>query len=91
MGLVDNFKEKQFWVEVLKIGVIFFVLFVGISLVISNFSDILSGNFAAIYEKEWADGKWQGDLGVKLAISLVYAVYMVSRRRTFKRSKAQGQ
>lgn len=80
MGLMDNFKNKQFWIEVLKLAVIFFVLFMGFSTLIAHFSDVFSGNFASIYEEEWADGKWVNDVLVKALISIVYAIYMVNRR-----------
>lgn len=80
MGFMDNFKNKQFWVEVLKLAVIFFVLFMGFSTLIAHFSDVFSGNFAAIYEEEWANGKWVYDVTVKGIISIIYAIYMVNRR-----------
>ena len=58
MGMLDNFKNKQYWIEVLKLGVIFLVLFMGFSLLFAQFSNVFSGNFAQIYQEEWADGKW---------------------------------
>lgn len=81
MGYFDNFKSKDFWVDVLKLGIIFFVTFVILSLLISNFSNIMSGDFQAVYENEWSNGKWKRDLAIKAAITLVYSVYMTSRRR----------
>jgi len=80
MGILDNFKNKQFWIEVLKLGIIFFVLFMGFSLLIAHFSNVISGNFEQIYQEEWADGKWVGDVALKGTISFVYAIYMISRR-----------
>lgn len=84
MGMLDNFKNKQYWIEVLKLGVIFFVLFMGFSLLFAQFSNVFSGNFAQIYQEEWADGKWVNDVLLKGAISLVYAMYMVSKRMSSK-------
>lgn len=81
MGVFDNFKSKTFWIEVLKLSVIFFIVFVALSLLISNFSNILSGNWSAVYEQEWANGKWKRDLSIKAAITIVYAIYMTSRRQ----------
>lgn len=80
MGIMDNFKNKQYWIEVMKLGVIFFVLFMGFSTLIAHFSKVFSGDFAAIYREEWADGKWVADVALKGVISFVYAIYMVSRR-----------
>lgn len=81
MGYFDNFKSKDFWVDVFKLGIIFFVTFVLLSLLISNFSNIMSGNFETVYQNEWANGKWKKDLAIKAAITLIYSVYMTSRRR----------
>lgn len=84
MRIFDNFKNPDFWVKVLRLASVFFIIFVGISLIISHFSQIVSGDFAVIYEDEWANGKWVNYFLIKLAISLVYAVYMTSRRKDFK-------
>lgn len=85
MTFLDNFKSTQFWIDVLKLGSIFFVLFVGISILIAHFSEVISGNFTAIYEDEWAHGQWVNYFLIKAAISLVYAVYMTSRRKSMKK------
>ena len=81
MAILDNFKSKEFWIHVLKLGGVFFVIFVLLSALISNFSDVLAGNFEQVYQEQWSDGKWRRDLLIKAAISFVYAIYMVSRRR----------
>lgn len=80
MGLLDNFRNKIFWINVLKLGTVFFVLFIFISLIISHFAALSSGDFNAIYEDEWAEGRWREYFLIKLTISFVYAVYMVSRK-----------
>lgn len=80
MGIMDNIRTRRFWVEVLKLGTIFFVLFMGFSLLFAQFSNVTSGNFEQIYQEEWADGKWVGDVALKAIISFVYSIYMVSRR-----------
>lgn len=85
MRILEDFKNPDYWVKVLQLGTIFFVIFVGLSLVISHFRQIIGGDFAAIYEDEWADGKWVEYFLVKAAISLVYAIYMTSRRKNFNR------
>ena len=84
MRIFDNFKNPDFWKKTLQLALIFFLLFVGISLIISHFSAIVSGDFAAIYQDEWANGKWVNYFLIKAVISLVYAIYMTSRRKNFK-------
>ncbi|MFD0976472.1 hypothetical protein [Salinimicrobium gaetbulicola] len=84
MRIFDNFKNPDFWVKVLQLALVFFVIFVGISLLISHFSQIISGDFSVIYDDEFANGKWVNYFLIKAAISLVYAIYMTSRRKNFK-------
>lgn len=85
MRILEDLKDSDYWVKVLQLGTIFFVIFVGLSLIISHFRQIISGDFAVIYQDEFANGKWVEYFLVKAAISLVYAMYMTSRRKNFKR------
>ena len=85
MKLFQDFKNPDYWVKVIQLTVIFFIIFVGLSLLISHFRQIISGDFAAIYQEEWANGKWVNYFLVKAAISLVYSIYMTSRRKNFNR------
>ncbi len=85
MRILEDFKNSNYWVKVLQLGTIFFVIFVGLSLIISHFRQIISGDFAAIYQDEFANGQWVEYLLIKAAISFVYAIYMTSRRKNFKR------
>ncbi|MCY2686059.1 hypothetical protein [Salinimicrobium sp. TH3] len=85
MRILEDIKNPDYWTKVFQLGIIFFVIFVGLSLIISHFRQIMSGDFSAIYQDEFADGKWVEYILVKAAISLVYAMYMTSRRKNFKR------
>ena len=87
MGYMDNFNSRDFWMDVLKLGVVFFLVFVVISVIISHFRQLMAGDFQTIYEDEWADGQWQNYFGIKAAISFVYAVYMTSRRRRMAKNQ----
>ncbi|HET8884799.1 MAG TPA: hypothetical protein VFM70_00450 [Salinimicrobium sp.] len=80
MGYLDNFKSAFFWSNVAKLAIFFFVVFILISLLISHFSDVFAGNWEAIAEAEWTDGKWKSYFLIRIAISIAYAVYMVSRK-----------
>ena len=88
MAVLDDFKNKKFWIAVVKLAVVFFVVFVILSLLISNFSAVISGDFATVYQEEWANGKWKRDLSIKAAITFVYAVYMTSRRQNFEKDNS---
>ncbi|WP_029035141.1 hypothetical protein [Salinimicrobium terrae] len=85
MRILEDIKNPNYWVRVLQLGTIFFVIFVGLSLIISHFNQIISGEFAVIYQDEFSNGKWIEYFLVKAAISFVYAMYMTSRRKNFKR------
>ena len=84
MRILKDIKNPDYWAKVIQLATVFFVIFVGLSLIISHFRQIISGDFAAIYEDEWANGQWVNYFLIKAAISLVYAIYMTSRRRNFK-------
>ena len=84
MRILEDIKNKDYWVKVLQLGSVFFVIFVGLSLIISHFRQIMAGDFAAIYKDEFANGMWVEYFLIKAAISLVYAIYMTSRRRNFR-------
>ena len=86
MRILEDVKNPDYWKKVLQLGIIFFVVLVGLSLIISHFQQIIAGNFAGIYKEEFADGQWVEYLLIKAAISLVYAMYMTSRRKNFQRA-----
>ena len=88
MSVLEDFKNKNFWIAVLKLAAIFFVVFVFLSLLISNFQAVISGNFAVAIQEEWGNGKWKEDLTIKAAITFVYAVYMTSRRQNFEKDNS---
>lgn len=83
MRILEDFRNPNYWVSVLQLTFVFFIIFIGISLVISHFDAIISGDFALIYKDEWANGQWVNYFLVKFAISFVYSIYMTSRRRNF--------
>lgn len=87
MRILEDLRNPVFWNKVIQLTIVFFVIFVGLTLLISHFGDIFSGNFAAIYEEEWSNGKWVSYFLIRLAISLVYAIYMTSRRSHSHRRK----
>lgn len=84
MRILEDIKNPDYWTKVLQLGIVFFVIFVGLSLIISHFRQIISGDFAVIYEDEFANGQWVEYFGIKAVISLVYSMYMTSRRKNFK-------
>lgn len=85
MRFLENLKSAAFWKRVFILGGIFFVVFVVISLLLNQFGNIISGEFAEVFREEWADGKWVDDLLLKGAVSFIWAIYMVSRRQRLRK------
>lgn len=86
MKLLEKFKYTSFWVAALKLGAIFFVLFVLISMIFANAGAFFSGNFSEVIHVQWGEGRWRSDIPLKLAITIIYAVYMTSRRWNLKKN-----
>lgn len=79
MTFIDKIKTRIFWKHVLRIGSLFFVLLIIISLLFNSFSDILNFDIAAVKAKNFSNGKWKQFIISKLLISLVYAMWVTNR------------
>lgn len=86
MKLLEKFKHKTFWVEAAKLAAVFFVLFVLISMIFANASAFFSGDFKTVIDAQWGEGRWRSDIPLKLAITVVYSIYMTSRRWNLKKT-----
>ncbi|MBU3010898.1 hypothetical protein KO506_05760 [Polaribacter vadi] len=79
MSFLKKVKQKEFWVNTLKISVPFFVFVTIISLLINSFSDIFSGNLINIAETNFNNGKWIQFWVYKIILSLFYGMYMTDK------------
>ena len=76
------FKKIQttiFWKNVAKISTPFFIIVTIISLFIGNSSDIFNGNFKAINEANFTNGKWITYWGYKVFFSLFYGIWQANK------------
>ena len=59
MSFVEKIKQPQFWVNFTKVALPFFIIVIVISLLINSFSEIFSGDFETLYQRNFSDGKWK--------------------------------
>ena len=79
MSFFQNIQKPEFWKAFLKIALPFFILLVLITFVLNSGRDILAGDFAAVNEENFANGKWVRFWGIKIAITLIYSLIMTNR------------
>lgn len=79
MSLVKNIKKTIFWVNVLKIGIPFFVFFSFFALVFYTWNDFFLGNWGKIYHYHFANKKWMLFLLQKGVISILYGMFISNK------------
>ncbi len=79
MSFLENFKQQKFWKLFVNFAIPFFLFVTVFSLLINSFSEIFSGDFAAVNQTNFADGRWQAFFAPKLVLSLVYGLYMANK------------
>jgi hypothetical protein len=55
MALSKNIKNSIFWVNAVKIGIVFICILTVISLFFNSFSDLFSGNWEAVFDKNFGN------------------------------------
>ncbi len=79
MSFFQKLQKKEFWDGFLKITIPFFILLVLISLFMNSWRDIVAGDFAAVNEYNFSEGKWIRFWGIKLAITILYGFFMANK------------
>lgn len=79
MSIVEKLKKISFWINVLKVAVPFFLMVVIVTLIIASSKDIFSGNWEAVNEVNFSNGKWVRFFSVKGVISFVYGIYQAMK------------
>jgi hypothetical protein len=80
MSFVEKIKHPQFWANFTKVAVPFFIIVVVISLFINSFSEIFSGDFETLYQRNFSDGKWKNFFGFKIVFSVFYGLYITYKK-----------
>ena len=80
MTFQEKIKTSFYWIQTLRMALLFFVLLTILSLLFNSFSDILKFDLAAVEATNFADGKWKNFLGSKAAISMLYSMFVIARK-----------
>jgi fucose 4-O-acetylase-like acetyltransferase len=73
-------QTRIFWQNFAKVAIPFFIVVTLISLLINSWREIFSGDFAAVSEANFNDGKWENFFGFKLFFSAFYALYITNKK-----------
>ncbi|WP_075341611.1 hypothetical protein [Tenacibaculum agarivorans] len=80
MSLLDKFKQKLFWINMLKVALPFFIFFTLFSLMFGNWEAVTNRDFEAIHQKHFANGKWVSFWLIKIVASVGYGMYITNRK-----------
>lgn len=80
MSFTNNIKKGFFWINVLKIGLVFLLVVAGFSLFFKTGGAIFSGDFETVYNVHFANNQWVRFWLSKIVISLLYAMYTVNKK-----------
>ena len=81
MALSENIKKSLFWINAIKIGIVFVFFLSIVSLLLNSFSDIFSGNWQVVLEQNFSNQLWKRFFSTKVIAGFVYGVY-VSNKNT---------
>jgi len=79
MALSKNIKKPIFWLNTMKVGVVFIGFLTIISLLFNSFSDIFSGNWQAVLEQNFSNQLWKRFFSTKVIAGFVYGVYVSNK------------
>ena len=75
MALSENIKKSFFWLNTIKIGIVFVFFLSIVSLLLNSFSDIFSGNWQAVLEQNFSNQLWKRFFSTKVIAGFVYGVF----------------
>ena len=79
MALSENIKKSLFWINAIKIGIVFVFFLSIVSLLLNSFSDIFSGNWQAVLEQNFSNQLWKRLFSTKVIAGFVYGVYVSNK------------
>lgn len=79
MALSENIKKSLFWLNAIKIGIVFVFFLSIVSLLLNSFSDIFSGNWQAVLEQNFSNQLWKRFFSSKVIAGFVYGVYVSNK------------
>ncbi len=79
MRLLDKFQQKAFWINVLKVGLPFFLIVTVFSLLMASYGNFSLTDFEAMNKTLFSEGKWIRFWLSKIVISLGYGMYVTNK------------
>ena len=79
MALSENIKKSLFWINAIKIGIVFVFFLSIVSLLLNSFSDIFSGSWQAVLEQNFSNQLWKRFFSTKVIAGFVYGVYVSNK------------
>jgi len=79
MALSENIKKSLFWINAIKIGIVFVFFLSIVSLLLNSFSDIFSGNWQTVLEQNFSNQLWKRFFSTKVIAGFVYGVYVSNK------------
>jgi len=79
MTFLEKAKTGNFWRNVLKISITFFIILIAISLLFNSFSSIIDFDIEAIKSQNFTEGKWKTFFITKSVVSLLYGIWVTNR------------
>lgn len=79
MKFTEKIKHPEFWPNFFKVAIPFFIVVTLISLFMNSWREIFAGDFAAVAETNFNNGKWKTFWGIKIVISIIYGLYITNK------------
>ncbi|PID68574.1 MAG: hypothetical protein CSA39_01115 [Flavobacteriales bacterium] len=76
MTFLEKLKSAGYWIKALRIALLFLILLTVISLLFSNFSDIINLDFAKVYHDNFSGNTWKKFFFTKVILSISYGMFM---------------
>jgi len=79
MNFSQKIKQQEFWSNVLKVAIPFFLIVTLFSLFFNSWKAIFAGDWAVVSEINFATGKWKIFWGTKVVICFIYGMYVTNK------------
>lgn len=80
MSFLQKIQQPVFWKNVAKVAIPFFIAVTLISLIMNSSRDIFAGDFAAVNEANFTQGKWIRFWGIKALICFFYGIWITNKK-----------
>lgn len=79
MPLIKKIQQKEFWKNVFKVALPFFIFVTIISLLMNSWRDVFAGDFTKVIAENFSEGKWIAFWSYKIIFSFGYGMYMANK------------